>query len=177
MQPDQWLSYPLLNKKRLSLKLVGKKRSNMLVQNNGNKSSKKSSKCPRLESKPSNPISTTPWKVHHRISVDAFSDGICFGKKKIGRILQFTLGSVLETLEYWLIPADCCGRDPLKRNQEEHDTHKPPFSEIFGTIIKPLTMGWGRTSAQAITHKVPERQISNRRCCIVSSHDGFFCYQ
>ena len=83
------------------------------------------------------------------------------------RILQFTLGSVLETLEYWLIPADCCGRDPLKRNQEEHDTHKPPFSEIFGTIIKPLTMGWGRTSAQAITHKVPERHMALKGWCHV----------
>jgi hypothetical protein len=85
------------------------------------------------------------------------------------RVLQFTLGSVLETFAYWIIPADCCRKDPHQRSQNSHESCKPPFTGTFATIIKPIHLGWGRTAAQAITHQVPERQMALRGWCHVCS--------
>jgi hypothetical protein len=95
------------------------------------------------------------------------------------RILQFTLGSVVETVAYWLIPNDCCGRDPIQeQHRRDHaKVYKPPFTSIFGTIIKPLDYDYIKNvdpnKNKKITHKIPEKLMSNRGWCHVCKNTNF----
>ena len=75
------------------------------------------------------------------------------------RVWSFTLGSVLETLAYWLMPAHCCGQDALTRNATA--STKPPFTSTFGTIIPPVE------NNKFMQHQPPSIVMRNRGWCHV----------
>jgi hypothetical protein len=90
-------------------------------------------------------------------------------------ILDFTLGSVLETLAYWLVPTDCHAekKEGGTAKQIKEAIYKPPFTAIFSTVIKPMHLGAGRSTEMQITHKVPEKQMMARGWCHVCKNSEY----
>lgn len=81
-------------------------------------------------------------------------------------LLKVTLGPIFEEFAYWLTPKKCTSKKK-DNGKGTHNTYKPPFTAQYRTIMKPVHLGFGRSSAMAITHNIPDKQMRLRGWCHV----------